>query len=243
LAKWLAKHGYESPPAVERWLQKYVDDGWCVTAFKIAAPGAKTDDAKADGPQPRAKIDDAKTADRRDVRAKPIRMSFKADRPFHPYREPETEPAARPQNESRLLRVFVAAPGRVAGRLGDGSKLWPGQTAWAGSVDAARWTGLFQKAKLIAPEPKDVKAAVETPKPADGYWLTEFEDRSSPRPGTDEVYFEPAADAAAVERPPVVINNVRTVMVTPWWHAAVYVAVPVALVLGGLILWRVLRRA
>ncbi len=41
LAKWLAKHGYEAPPAIEPWLAKYVQDGWCVTAFKIASPEAK----------------------------------------------------------------------------------------------------------------------------------------------------------------------------------------------------------
>jgi hypothetical protein len=43
-------------------------------------------------------------------------------------------------------------------------------------------------------------------------------------------------------RPPIIVTNTRTVVVTPWWHAVVYVGVPVALVLGGLALWRVLRR-
>jgi hypothetical protein len=38
LAEWLARHGYESPPAIEAWLKKYVDDQWCITAFRIAAP-------------------------------------------------------------------------------------------------------------------------------------------------------------------------------------------------------------
>ena len=34
-----------------------------------------------------------------------------------------------------------------------------------------------------------------------------------------------------------------TVVVTPWWHLAVYFGVPLALVLGGLFVWRVARRA
>jgi hypothetical protein len=229
LAEWLARHGYESPPAIERWLAKYVADGWCVTAFKIAAP-EKPETNKS-------------PAGRRDLRAKPVRMSFKAERPFYPYREPEIEPGTQPAGEARLLRVFVAAKGRVAGTLGDGSKEWPGQTAWSGPLDAARWTSLFGKAKLTDPPAKDTRPAVPPP-PADaGYWLTEFEDRSSPRPGTDEVYFVPSADASAVERPTKVITSTRTVMVTPWWHAVVYAGVPVALVLGGIGLWRVLRRA
>jgi hypothetical protein len=47
--------------------------------------------------------------------------------------------------------------------------------------------------------------ALLAPKPAGGWWLTEFEDRSSPRPGTDEVYFAPANDTAVVERPPKIV--------------------------------------
>jgi len=40
LEKWLVTHGYESPPAVKQWLAKYVQDGWCSTAFKDrGAPG------------------------------------------------------------------------------------------------------------------------------------------------------------------------------------------------------------
>ena len=218
MAEWLAKHGYESPPAIETWLAKYVRDQWCVTAFKIAGPGPKKDGVNAPG-------------GRHDLRARPIRMSFKADRPFYPYREPETEPGAHPAAESRSLRVFVAAQGRYAGTLGDGAKAWPGQAVWAGPVDAPRWTSLFQNAKLT-----------ETPVATDGWWLTEFEDRSSPRPGTDEVYFAPSADASPVARPAHIITTTRTVVVTPWWHAAVYVGVPAVLVLGGLGLWRVLHR-
>lgn len=234
LAKWLAKHGYESPPAIEKWLAKYVTDQWCITAFKIASPEAKKDGPNPPAPQPRT--------GRRDVRAKPIRMSFKADRPFYPYREPETEPNARPAGESRLLRVFVAAPRRFAGKLGNGSKPWPGQTVWAGAVDQGPWEGVYFHAD--PPDPKNEnKPHLCLPEGAYGYWLTEFEDRSSPRPGTDEVYFEPAADQTRVERPAIVLTTTRTVQVTPWWHLAAYVGVPVAVVLCGLGAWRLVRRA
>jgi hypothetical protein len=237
LAKWLTKHGYESPPAIEKWLQKYVNDQWCVTAFKIATPEAKKDNKKGDPPR----LDDFR--DPHELRAKPIRMSFKADRPFYPYREPETDPATRPQGESRTLRVFVAALARYEGKLGDGSKPWPGRTVWAGAVDAGRWESLFQKAKLTEPEKKADKPGLPMPTATAGYWLTEFVDNSSPRPGTDEVYFAPSADQSPVTPPPIIIQTTRTVVVTPGWHAAVYYGVPIALVLGSLVLWRVLRRA
>jgi hypothetical protein len=226
LAKWLAKHGYESPPAIEKWLKKYVDDQWCITAFKIAAPEPKAG---------------SNASTRRDLMARPVRMSFKADRPFYPYREPETEPTAHPQGETRLLRVFLAAPGRFTGKLGDGSRPWPGQTVWSGSVDTKNWTSIFSQAKLAGPPLADV-GALSQPKADAGWWLTEFEDRSAPRPGTDEVYFERAADQAPVERPIRIIDRTRTVEVTPWWHVAVYLGVPVVLVLTGLITWRMLRR-
>jgi hypothetical protein len=243
LAEWLAKHGYESPPAIDTWLQKYINDGWCITAFKIAStepqPGAAS--APEGGTSPDPKVDPKPAPRPRDLRAKPIRMSFKTDRPFYPYREPETE-QAKSAAEARLLRVFFAAPVRYAGKLG-GTKPWPGETVWAGPVDAPHWTSLYQKSALTDPPTKDSKPTVAMPVATDGYWLTEFEDRSSPRPGTDEVYFEPAADQLQVARPPNVIHSARTEMVTPWWHMAVYFGVPAVLVLGGLGAWRLLRRA
>jgi hypothetical protein len=213
LAAWLAKHGYESPPAVAKWLERYVNDEWCITAFKIAAG------AKEQGPKPQY----------RELRATPVRMSFTAEKPFYPYREPAAEATAPPL--PRLLRVFVAAPGRFAGKLGDGSKHWPGEVVWSGPVGRERLGGMFAQLKL-------------TPAPAaDAMWLTEFEDRSSPRPGTDEVYFERDADQSPVERPPVIVTSFRTVYRTPWWHGALYIGVPAALVVGGLVTWRLLRRA
>lgn len=238
LEKWLAKHGYEAPPFIREWLKKYVADQWCITAFKIAAPEVKdVKGAKKDGPAP-----PVVRGGQQNLRAKPIRMSFKADRPFYPYREPQTETTASPAGESRLLRVFVAAQSRFAGKLGDGTKARPGQTVWAGAVDVNRWGNLFQKATIAEPPLKDGQPVFARPDP-NGLWLTEFEDRSSPRPGTDEVYFEPAAEQSAMERPPNIITRTRIVTVTPWWHAAVYIGVPVGLVLVGLVGWRLARRA
>lgn len=228
LTKWLTKHGYEASPAIQTWLERYVKDEWCVTAFKI---GAKPT-ADPDAPNQRF---------RRDLRAKPIRMSFKAERPFYPYREPEAAPG-QPQNGSRLLRVFVSAPTRVAGALGDGSKAWPGKTMWAKPIDAPQWDSFFRLAKLTDDVNED-GLKLSMPRPAENWWLTEFEDRSSPRPGTDEVYFAPSADAAAVERPPIVVTKTQTVYRTRWWQALVYLGLPVALFLGGLAAWRLTRKA
>jgi hypothetical protein len=56
------------------------------------------------------------------------------------------------------------------------------------------------------------------------------------------VYFEPSADASPVERPPIIVNHTKTVVVTPWWHLAVYIGVPALLVRGGLGIWRLASR-
>ncbi len=224
LTKWLAKHGYQSSPALAKWLERYVEDQWCMTAFKIA-----TDAKRVSGPG------------RYDLRAKPIRMSFTAEKPVYPYREPVAEaPAGGPL--PRTLRVFLAAPARFAAKLGDGSKTWPGQVVWSGPVESNRQSEAFRLAALASAPGPDGKLISRTPPAPEGWWLTEYEDRSSPRPGTDEVYFEKAADQTPVARPPIIIITTRDVVVTPWWHGAVYYGVPVALVVGGLALWRVLRR-
>ena len=79
---------------------------------------------------------------------------------------------------------------KVQGTLGEKGKAWPGNVAWANSVTAADREKILKQLKL----PADTK-------PAD-WWLTEFEDHSSPRPGTDDVYFSPADDQQPVKRPP-----------------------------------------
>ena len=155
-------------------------------------------------------------------------------------REPEAEgPVGSPL--PRALRVFLAAPGRFAGKLGDGSRPWPGEVVWAGPVEGPRQASAFRLSG-VAGAP-DGKGAARTEPSSEGWWLTEFEDRSSPRPGTDEVYFERAADQGPRERPPIVAVTYREVYVTPWWHGAVYVGSLGALALGGALLWRTLRRS
>lgn len=234
LAKWLQKHGYESSPAIQKWLEWYANAGWCVTAFKVAgAPKV------ADGPQvPGANRAPAPPLD---LNLKPVRMSFRTEKPFYPYREPERVAAPNvPTQSERKLRVFVAAESRYEGKLGDGATAWPGRTVWAGQPNAATLGSVFATANG---KPEGAKAPFLLPASAEGFTLTEFEDASSPRPGTDEVYFAPAADQAPVERPVQIVNTVRYEKRTPWWHLAVYIGVPVGVALLGIGAWRLARKA
>lgn len=215
LLEWLNRNRYAVRPDLIEWLKPYAQGQWIITAFKIAKPPTTTDAAKGNGePEPGAKARVGSTT---------VRMSFKADRPFFPYREPADQRDGEAKNVRRLLRVFVAARQRMAGQLGDGAKPWPGQTVWANAVTDPERLGLLTKAGKL-PE-------ATAPGP---WWVTELEDRSSPRPGTDEVYFEPAADQSVVARRPLIVTTYRD----PWWRGPVQIGVPIVLLISLVLLLR-----
>lgn len=173
LSDWLKKNGYQSRPELTSWLDTYVKSGWIITAFKIAT----------DTPKSKA------------INTSAVRMSFKTEKPFYPYREPSDAREVPANNgapapaSTRLLRVYVLAKERVDATVGE--KVWPGKTVWANKIDNANCTLLAKHLKL------------ESWKHEGEWWLTEFEDRSSPRPGTDELYFAAAAEQKSISRPPV----------------------------------------
>ncbi len=152
LDRWLRNHGYASGPELAEWFRPYIAAKWITTAFKISKGQSR--------------------AER--VATSAVRMSFKTDQPFFPYREPATRSSA-----ARALEVYFVSGERVEGRIGATGK-WPGVTLWAQPLEGI--PGLLTRAKLPA-------NAV----PANA-WLTRFIDSSSPRPGTDELYFSRAAD-------------------------------------------------
>lgn len=206
LRGWLDQHGYVARPELISWLGPYLADRWKITAFKIAR--------------------DADTG--RSLQTTPVRMTFRTERPFFPYREPE-EPkeveaaaAATKQKQKvpihqrgRLLRVFFIGDQRVEGMLGNDK--WTAGMPWSNVLSDAQRTDLIERLGL----PDNELPA----RPR----LTVFEDLSSPRPGREEVYFRTAADQSVVTRPDRVLRR-------PIW-------IPIDVVLLGLIglavvLWR-----
>jgi hypothetical protein len=186
LAKWLKENGYSNDPELQSWLFPYVAAKWKITAFKITQ--------------------DPKTGLL--ATTKPVRMTFAAERPFFPYREPEEKPRKKEDgkkqvqrtdfenvgkegqwnpNGSRLLRVFFVSASPMEGKLGDAA--WHANVPWADQLTDAQRKEIAAEAGLAA---DDVPAKA---------WLTTFEDSASPRPGKEEVYFDPAKDLAPV-RPP-----------------------------------------
>jgi LPXTG-motif cell wall-anchored protein len=114
-------------------------------------------------------------------------MSFQTEKPFFPYREPASQRAAG-KGASRLLRVYFIADARFDGAIGKDA-YWPGKPVWSDQIETAQLAKLLSLAKL----PPMAGGG--------GRWLTEFEDQSSPRPGTDEVFFARVRDQSPLARP------------------------------------------
>lgn len=122
----------------------------------------------------------------------PVRMTFATDTPFYPYREPEDQRA--PGMGPRVLQVHVISNERMEGTLGAQGP-WPGRVTYSGPTDA-----LGTRAAHWGLSPGLTR-------------LTSFEDRSSPRPGTEEVFFHRAADQGGVVPPPNYIDQPRKVWI------------------------------
>jgi uncharacterized protein (TIGR03067 family) len=88
----------------------------------------------------------------------------------------------------RLLRVHFVSDTRMEGKFGNNSA-WHAKTPWSDQLDDEQRKDLAKQTGIA-----------ETDLPAKT-WLTTFEDRASPRPGKEEVYFDPSSDRTPI-RPP-----------------------------------------
>jgi len=125
--------------------------------------------------------------ERERLRTQEIRMSFQTDKPFFPYREPtDLHQSATPGE--RLLRLFVLSAQRMQGQLNEPAKQWPGATIWANPLAANQrqgLAGLLDHQLISVPE---------------GAWLTVFDDRSSQRPRSADVYFSSSPNQSRLPR-------------------------------------------
>ena len=117
---------------------------------------------------------------------RPVRMSFQTERAFFPYREPAAKAG---EAKARLLRVYLLAHARYEGTIGD-KGAWPGRAVWSSAIAEE------QRSRLLK------LAGLPSMAGGGGLWLTEFVDRSSPRPGSDEVWFTRAGEQAPLKPPP-----------------------------------------
>jgi Uncharacterized protein conserved in bacteria (DUF2330) len=166
------------------------------------------------------KISAFKISGERPTRA--VRMSFQTDKPFFPYREPAMEDRGE---TDRLLRVYFLGESRYDGTIGTDSQ-WPGQTVWSNLVDQDNRAQLLRLAKL----PPDT-----APK---ALWLTEIEDRSAPRKGTDDVYFSAIRNRETVKRR----DDVTYVYYSQYWLVGFGIAVLAGLLSIAYFVVRRIRR-
>jgi hypothetical protein len=152
-----------------------------------------------------------------------VRMSFQTAKPFFPYREPAARQAPGTKPRDRLLRVYFLAEARFGGTIGEQAP-WPGTAVWSNAIETAQLAQLLKLAEL----PPLAGGG--------GRRLTEFEDRSSPRPGADEVFFERAADQSTLERPAIYSGLSGLAL----FVELVILAAAILAILGGI--WFLVRR-
>jgi hypothetical protein len=135
----------------------------------------------------------------RETSLHPVELSFKTERPFYPYREPAS--ARNPGNYAadRALKVYYLSSERAVGTLG-AQGVWPGKTQWAALLREDPYFALKNGVGF-----GDNVSYGHT-------HLTVFEDKSSPRPGTDEVYFQPSAEQSEITPPPILRSKDHRVL-------------------------------
>lgn len=142
LAKWLQDHGYDFRPALRSWLRDYIDQGWIINAFKVG-----------------------RSSDRELVGSKAVRMTFSAEQPYFPYREPEDSRA----HYGRRLRVFLFTPDRYgADPVGEAKPAHLDHATGLPGLDRSGFEGV-----------------------GEGWWLQVFTDDSARRPPGGDLTFSP----------------------------------------------------
>lgn len=166
LAGWLGAHGFAATPELTAWLERYVTQHWKVTAFVV---GTEQKDGK-----------------QFELATKAVKLTFAADAPFYPYREPEAPKTSTLDLPPRMLRVFFVSDKRYTGKLGDGS--WNASTLFSAPI-------VLPAALGNAPGPSRTTVFID----------------EGPRIAHDEVLFVPHSDQAEVKQTPTVIKRPRRI--------------------------------
>ena len=115
-----------------------------------------------------------------------VRLTFRADAPFYPYREPDDVPSV----DRRNLRLFVIDTVRVVASFDDSAKPWPAELPF--SAHAPRTDAL-----------REAMPGVDLPA---SFWLSEYSDDARKRPPAD-VVFGHSRESTEVRRPPTIVAD------------------------------------
>ena len=92
LAEWLKTNGFPFPESNKSWAQEYIDKGYYLTAFRFLSKDGSGFITEA------------------------VQMTFKTEKPFYPYHEPES---VKPR-PGRALRVYLLADQAMMGATAEG---------------------------------------------------------------------------------------------------------------------------
>jgi len=174
LVGWLKEHNYEMSPAIEAWAKPYVDQGWKITALKVAKDKASS------------------TTDNPKVAAASLRMSFKTDRPLFPYREPLPPPGST--ISERTLRIYFIGESRYDGELTP-DNAWKRQVVWSNKLTTEQRAKTLDLLKL---------SDAAHPKPSSFWLTEFEDAWAQLPPSQADLYFSPSKDQSVVKRPPII---------------------------------------
>jgi len=165
LADYLEDHGFATSPDFETWLSHYLAKGWYLTSFQVKPSN------------------EAATI-------RPVRLSFKTDRPFNPYYVPlnnQGSGEAGPVGDDGL-KVYLVSHSKLSAKLGDSAP----PVGW----DRPRWS--------VKMSPYHLGRLSDTLKLpladlSSGAQLAYFRDEQFARNGAEEdIFFKPAKQGSGV---------------------------------------------
>lgn len=123
---WLKMNGYSSRPAMTQWLDHYAKMTWYFAALKlIRTKGSDTPTTKA------------------------IRVTFKTDVPFYPYKMPED---TWPSGQFRPIQLYFVASGLARGKYRGSSSNWEADIEWTEAMNEEKWRELAKNLGLLPKE-------------------------------------------------------------------------------------------
>lgn len=194
LTQWLKRHHYPVSSDTRDWLAPYVRRGFFLSVFQIVS------EQQSESAQAQA-----------------VRLTFRSDAPFYPYREPKH---AQSVGGGRSLRVFFVGENRMGARIENEGRHenWSASTTYSAPLASRLLTGQ----KLEAP--------------TGSLRLTAFEDDSSPRPGWGDLKFSMAKTQSEITPPPNIIWKDER-----HWIPGDVLAL-CAVMVAGFVLWRRKRK-
>lgn len=172
LNDWLKKNEFVSRPSLTAWLDNYAKKQWVFTALKYKADSNARTETKA------------------------IRISFKTDKPYYPYKMPADKDQAG--NKHSLKLYFVAATG-VEAKYDKSSEVWGARREWSGPLPEAQRPLLAKELGLS-----------ETDIPANAQ-VTIFDN-----PGKEDDYDEDLVFMATSSAGPFMFGGIALVLVGGW---------------------------